>query len=364
MAELIVNRKRLIKNISHLNKYLNKHSIEWTLITKVLSGHKSVLKSILYDDEIKKVHSIGDSRLSSLKTIKQIRPDIVTFYIKPPAISYVKSVVSYADISINTSYQTIKALDEEAKKQNKNHRIIIMVELGELREGVMRQSLVKFYEKLFKLKNIKVIGLGANLGCMYGIEPTFDKLIQLCLYEQIIESKFDKKLEIISGGSSITLPLIGRKKIPNAVNHFRIGEAAFLGTSPLSNKRFKNLSTNAFEYKANIIEMAEKSRKPEGKISEANVGHTGGKLKGKSKFSYRALVDFGILDVDYKELKPKDENVNFFGTTSDLTVYDLGANITKSEKIKYKVGNKISFKPNYMAVARLMSSKFIKKIIF
>ncbi len=78
---------------------------------------------------------------------------------------------------------------------------------------------------------------------------------------------------------------------------------------------------------------------------------------------YTNIFDFGILDVDYKELKPKDENVNFFGTTSDLTVYDLGANITKSEKIKYKVGNKISFKPNYMAVARLMSSKFIKKII-
>lgn len=96
-------------------------------------------------------------------------------------------------------------------------------------------------EKIFHLSHIEVIGLGTNLGCMHGIEPTFDKLIQLSLFEQLIETRFKQKLELVSGGSSITLALIRKGKVPKGVNHFRVGEALFIGTSPLDNKRFLNM---------------------------------------------------------------------------------------------------------------------------
>jgi predicted amino acid racemase len=360
MAELVIKTNKILKNIKKMNSYLAQNNIKWTLVAKVLSGHRATLEKLLEDPEIKNLHSIGDSRLSNLKVIKKIRPDIVTMYIKPAAIQSVKNVVKYADISFNSSYSTLEALNEEAKKQGKIHRVVIMVEMGELREGVIRENIVDFYSRIFNLSNIQVIGLGTNLGCMYGVEPTYDKLIQLCLYEQLLETKFNKRLEIISGGSSITLPLISKKKIPKAVNHFRIGEAAFLGTSPLNNKKFRNLSTDTFEYDANIIEMEEKESNPDGVISDASIGHIQDPASNQKK-TYRAILDFGILDVDVNEITPKDKNVEFIGTTSDMTVYSLGANINRSQRLKYKVGNKIAFKPNYMAVARLMNSKFINK---
>ena len=62
--------------------------------------------------------------------IKQINPNVETIYIKPPAKRAVKSIVQYADISMNTEIETIKLLSEEAQKQNKVHKIIIMIELG------------------------------------------------------------------------------------------------------------------------------------------------------------------------------------------------------------------------------------------
>lgn len=363
MAELLVKTDKIIDNIKKLNDYLEKHDIEWSLISKVLSGDKQVLTKILNSPEIKRVHSIGDSRLSNLKNVKSIDPDIVTMYIKPPAIQYAKNVVSYSDISLNTSIDTIKALNKEAEAQNKVHRVIIMVELGELREGVTRDNLIEFYGSIFKLDNIDVIGLGTNLGCMYGVEPTYDKMIQLTLYKQLLEEMFNKKLELISGGSSITLPLIGRKKIPLTVNHFRIGEAAFLGTSPLTNKKFQSLSTDVFEYKSNILELEEKEYRPDGVLSEGNVGHTAAEGKEIGETSYKAILDFGILDVDVNEIKAKDKNVKFIGTTSDLTVYDLGENKRTDSKLKYKVGDKLSFTPTYMGAARLMTSKFIEKSV-
>jgi predicted amino acid racemase len=362
MASLNIDTNIILGNIKKLNELLGKYNIQWSIIMKVLSGDRKVLEAILNSEELQNIHSIGDSHLSCLKKIKQIRPDAVTLYIKPPAIDQVKNVISYADISLNSSIRTIEALNKEAKKQDKVHKIIVMIELGELREGVVREQILDFYKKVFKLSNIEVIGIGANLGCMYGIEPTFDKLIQLCLYKKIIELTFKKKIDLVSGGSSITLPLVGKGKRPQEVNHFRIGEAVFFGTSPFTNKRFRNLSTKGFEFKANIIEIAEKDTVPDGKIGEGNVGTVADTNSDRDK-AYRAVVDFGILDVDVNDLTPSDKNISFAGTTSDMTVYDVGENKGKGGKQKYHVGDQLIFKPNYMAVARLMNTPFIEKKI-
>lgn len=357
MAKLKIHPKRIIKNIEKMNSYISDQGKDWSLVTKVLNGHKHSLEKILTSEVIKGTHSIADSRISSLRTIKNIDNDIVTMYLKPPAKSMIKNVIRYADISLNTDFQTINLLNQEAKNQDVIHQIIIMIELGELREGVVRNRFLDFYEKVFNLSNIKVIGLGTNLGCMYGIEPTFDKLIQLCLYEQLIETRFNQNLELVSGGSSITLPLLKQKKVPEGVNHLRVGEAVFLGTSPLEQKKFMNLSTNAFEFVGNIVELQKKENQPDGIMGSGNVGHVETMDEEEIlKEEYKALLDFGVIDVDSTNLTPKNRQAQFLGTTSDLTVYSLGLDISKYQKEKL-----MHFKPNYMAVARLMNSKFIKK---
>jgi predicted amino acid racemase len=361
MAQLNIKTKYIISNIHKLLEMLKGQNIQLTLITKVLCGNKKVLEKLLTPEMVKKIHSFGDSRLSSLRMIKRINPEAKTMYIKPPARNLIKSIVECADISLNTSLTTIKELNKEAKKQKKIHKIIIMIEMGELREGVLRDDILDFYKKVFTLSNIEVIGLGTNLGCMYGIEPTYDKLIQLTLYRQLIEKSFKKKLPVISGGSSITLPLLKEGRIPPQVNNFRIGEAAFFGVSPLDNERFANLSEAAFEFEANVIELEKKSSVPEGNISEASIGHIS--KKEREGESYRAIVDYGILDVDYNELTPKDKNVSFFGTTSDMTVYDVGDKKKKDGTRCYSIHSTIKFKPTYMAVARLMNSRFIDKSV-
>lgn len=364
MAELIINTRKIVKNIKKLNSYLTQYNIQWSLIVKILSGNEAVLEKVLRDPVIEELHSIGDTRLSNLRKIRKIKPDIVTMYIKPPSTRYTTSVVEFADISFNTNYTTIVSLNQEAKKQKKIHKIIIMIEMGELREGVMGENLVEFYSRVFNLSNIKVIGIGTNLGCMYGIEPTYDKLVQLSLYKQLLEAKFKKIIPLISGGSSITLPLVGTGKRPKAINHFRIGEAVFLGTSPLNNKKFRNLSNDAFNFRANILELEKKVTTPIGKTSDSRVGHVAELKENNSpQRSYRAVLDFGKLDVDSSSLVPKNKNVKFVGITSDMTVFDVGSNEKQTGKVKkYKEGGKIYFKPSYMSVARLMNSKFIEKI--
>lgn len=360
MAVLRTDTDKIISNIKALSKFFKENSKEWSLITKVFSGDNDLLTRILIPEVLKDIHSIGDSRLSSLKKLKSIKPDLVTIYIKPPAIVYVEEVIKYADISLNTSYKTILALNKEAEKQKKIHKVIIMIELGELREGVTRNELIAFYETIFSLPNIDVIGLGSNLGCMYGVEPTYDKLLHLCLYKELLQAKFNQKLPLISGGSSITLPLLDLNSVPKDMNHFRIGEAAFFGKSPLNNSKFMDLYTDAFIFEANIIELYEKEIIPNGIINDANIGHTAGiDESNENTLTTKAILDFGLLDVNKDDIEFEDEDIKFVGITSDMMVIDLGENIKKDGKKKYSVGDKIKFIPYYMGVARLINSGFI-----
>ena len=364
MAELIIHTNKIKANIKSLSEYFESKNISWSLITKVFSGDQEFLKNILTEDVIQNINSVGDSRLTSLKNLKEVNPKMRTIYIKPPAAIYADAIVEYADISLNSSFSTIDALNQAALKKGKVHKIIIMVELGELREGVGREDLLSFYEKVFKMEFIEVIGIGSNLGCMHGVEPTFDKLLQLSLYRELISTKFNRELPLVSGGTSITLPLVEDNTIPKDINHFRIGEAAFFGLSPLNNKQFKNLHTDTFEFRANIIELEQKKLVPDGVISDANIGHTAEQDEniGAGEVSYKAILDFGLLDLNVEDIDSIDQDIELVGVTSDMTVIDLKKNKNKDGTDKYKVGDQLEFTPTYMAVARLLNSKFIEKV--
>ena len=331
MAFLTLDIKKLKSNFDYLNTLFKKNEIEWTVVTKLLSGNNQLLTELLKFD----IKQVADSRISNLKTIKSINPKVETIYIKPPAKRSISSIIKYADISMNTEIETIKLLSKEAKKQNKTHKIIITIELGELREGVLGEDLIDFYENIFKLENIKVVGIGTNLSCLYGVLPNHDKLIQLSLYEQLIEAKFNKQIPYVSGGSSVTIPLIFQNLLPKGINHFRVGETLFLGTDVYNNTKFKKMHSDVFTLYSEIIELNEKPIVP--------IGEMGTNVEGESysfdqskigETSYRAIIDLGLLDADMDHLEFADRSLKFAGASPDMIVFDLGA-----MKKHYKVGD-------------------------
>ena len=355
MAFINLDINKLKMNYDYLENLFSKYSIQWSVVTKMFCGNKDFLTELLNFG----IPQVCDSRISNLRTIKSIKPDIETIYIKPPAKRAVANVIKYADVSMNTQIETIKLLSKEAIKQNKIHKVIIMIELGELREGVMGEDFIEFYREVFKLENIEVIGIGANLSCLYGVLPNHDKLIQLSLYKQLIEAQFNKKLKYVSGGSSVTIPLIFQNLLPKGVNHFRVGETLFLGTDVYHNNTIENMQSDVFRLYAEIIELIEKPLVPSGEMGTNVEGLTyefDQQLIGQT--SYRAIIDIGLLDVEEKHITPLDSDLSFVGASSDMIVMDLGEN-----NKNYKVGDLLEFKMDYMGVLRLINSRYIDKYV-
>jgi predicted amino acid racemase len=353
MAFIELDKKKLQHNYQYLNGLFKSKDIEWGIVTKVLCGNKTYLKEVLALG----INQVCDSRVSNLRVIKELKPDMVTIYIKPPAKRSIPNVVTYADISFNTEFETIKELAKEAKRQNKIHKIIIMIEMGDLREGVMRDEFIRFYSRIFELSHIEVVGIGTNLNCLSGVLPNQDKLIQLCLYKELIEAKFNKNIPLVSGGSSVTIPLIFKQLLPSGISHFRVGETLFFGNDIYHNTPIKYMENNIFRLYAEIIELSEKPKVPEGAMGVNVAGHSITINEDDyGKTSHRAILDIGLLDVAEKCIKPIDDQIEFVGASSDMIVVDIGRN-----KNKYKVGDLLGFRLTYLGVLSVLNSNYIEK---
>lgn len=357
MAYVTLNKENLISNFNYLKKLFEENKTEWAIVSKLLCGSEEYLK-ILCDMDI---NEICDSRISNLKLIKEINPNINTVYIKPPAKDNIEEVVRYADVSFNTEFSTIKWISEEAVKQGKTHKIIIMIELGDLREGVLGDDLTDFYKTVFELPNIEITGIGSNLNCLYGVLPSADKLLQLSLYKKLIEAQFNQRIPWVTGGTSVVIPLLFKKQIPVDMNHFRIGETLYFGNNLITNEVIEGMNDDVFRLHSQIIEINEKPKVPVGvmevnpsgevfEIDESNYG----------KSSYRALIDIGVLDISTTDfLIPQNKDIEIVGASSDMIVIDLGEN-----KAGRKVGDILEFKLKYMGALRVFNSEYIdKKVI-
>jgi ornithine racemase len=291
-----------------------------------------------------------------LRMVKQINPEIQTVYIKPPAKRSIKSIVKYADVSFNTQIETIKWLSEEACAQNGKHKVVIMIEMGDLREGVMGEEVVHFYSQVFELPNIEVVSFGTNLNCLHGVMPSHDKLIQLSLYKQLIEAKFNRTIPFVTGGTSVVIPLIFNGQLPKGINHFRIGETLFFGLNLFTGEVIEGMQGDVIKLYAEVIEliikpkvpMGEMEANPSGEVYEINEEDYG-------KTAYRAILDLGLLDISPEFLIPEHSGIEISGASSDMLVLDLG------DESRYKVGDLVPFRLKYMGALGLMNSNYIEK---
>ncbi len=355
MNRVVINLEALYHNLITIDGWMKRHGATWTVVTKVLCGHRDTLRALHGFG----AQSIGESRLENLEVIQQAIPGVETWYLRLPHLSAVEDVVRLSDVSLNSETGIIRELDKAAAKQGRQHRIIIMIELGDLREGILPGTLVRFYEDVFDLPHIQVLGIGSNLGCLAGAIPNVDQFMQLVLYRELLELKFDLSMTTLSAGASVALPLLLEGNLPRAINHFRIGEAIFLGTDLISGGVLPGLRNDTVELEAEVIEIKEKALTP--------MGETGTQTPFQSDIQgdfspgqrgYRALVSVGNLETDVAGLTPVNPDHQIAGASSDVTVVNVGDEIGEM-----RVGSRIRFRPNYGALLRMMSGIYVDRVV-
>lgn len=333
-------------NVKKTKALLAEKAINMMAVTKVFCAVKPLV-DVLNEESIT---YLADSRLENLKKIKT---DALKVLLRLPSHSSVRETVEYADISLNSEWKTIKHLNEEAKSMNKIHKIILMIDVGDLREGVFyKEDLQDIVMNIEALKNIELYGLGTNVTCYGGVLPTSETTQKLDASVKHVETITGRKLPIVSGGNSSHLAFL--ETTPTSINNLRIGEALVLGRETSYGKILEGLHDDVFTLKAEIIELKKKPTYPEGEIGMNAFGKTP-EFEDKG-IRQRAIISLGKQDVDYTELIPKDDNVTILGSSSDHIILD----VTDSET-RYEVGDILAFKLTYGSILSLMTSPYVEK---
>jgi predicted amino acid racemase len=274
--------------------------------------------------------------------------------LRVPALSEVNDVIEFVDISLNSELDTLKALSAAAVHKGKVHDVLVMTDLGDLREGLWPNEVITFMSEALKLTGIRIVGLGTNLSCFAGVMPGKHNMNQLLDLAHHIEQTLNLPLKMISGINSSGLELIAGKQMPQGINHARIGEAILLGRETIHRNPWPDTYQDAFTLHAEIIELNQKPSLPIGERSEDAFGalplfEDRGQLK-------RALLNVGREDIDVDGIMPLGENAGIIGASSGY----LGLDLTKV-KTPLHVGDELSFQLNYGALIAAMTSEYVYK---
>jgi len=345
-----MNLRHLQHNVEYLANEL-KYLDEMYVVTKVYSAHEVVVDKF-YEWGIR---HFADSRIQNLKAIKDKYPDVKTLQLRLPMACEVDELVIYADCSLNSEISTIKLVDEAAKKAGKVHEIILMVDVGDLREGIMFDSDYKsFVKEIVNLENVKLVGIGTNVTCYGSVIPTKDTIQTLVDIRDALEQEFNIKMPVISGGNSSSLYLHFEGIMPKGVTNLRIGDAFMSGVEAAYSKEIPNMHHDVFQLEAQIIEIKDKPSYP---IGELGVNAFGEVVEYEDVGAHtRAIVAIGRQDVSQDDIVPLDESITLLGSSSDHLILEV-------PKGKYEVGDTISFKLKYGGVLSLFTSKYVEKHI-
>ncbi|WDV44155.1 ornithine racemase Orr [Clostridiaceae bacterium M8S5] len=343
-----------LNKIKHNTKVLidmcNKNNVDIAAVTKVFCANKEVVEAIVSCG----IKYLADSRINNLKQLQHI--DLKKILLRLPMQSRVNEIVKYADISLNSEIETVKLLSKAALELGKIHGVILMLDLGDLREGLFNEEKVdEFVNNIKKLDGVKLIGIGTNLTCYGGVIPKYDNLSKLSYYKKKIEDMIGYDLEIISGGNSSNIYLLQEGNMPSDINMLRLGEALALGRETAFGNQIENMYDDCFIMKAELIELQEKPSVP---IGEIGMDAFGNKPEFEDKgIIKRAICAIGRQDISLEDIIPLDKDISIIGGSGDHLLLD----VTKCKD--YKVGDVISFKLTYTGILRSSTSEYVDKVL-
>lgn len=349
-----VNRQKLYENLVYLTEYLNARGIEVAAVTKAFSAWPELME--IYDS-VENIRWYADARLENFvdyptSSVKE------RLLLRIPMISEAPQVIRQADISLNSEIETIRTLNEVGAQIDITHKIILMIDFGDLREGIFDdRELFEYVGEIKEMSHINLCGIGTNLTCYGGVLPTTEILQRMVDYRDALEKEFDIEIELISGGNSSSLYLLEEGQgFPEGVNMLRIGEAYILGIETAHGQPIPHMHQDAFTLFGEIIEYRDKPSMP--------IGETGLNAFGdKPTFVDRGIMKRGIIalgkqDVDHTKITPVDPRLEVIGSSSDHMIIDF----TKAAD-DYALGGEVAFKMGYGSLLAVFTSKYIKKYI-
>jgi predicted amino acid racemase len=346
---LEIDLDKIHHNATTLVDRLTRRGIAVTGVTKAVLGSPEIVGAWLRAG----VTALGDSRIENVESMRRAGVPAAIRLIRSPMLSQADQAVALAEVSYNTEIDIIAKLSSAARKAGKMHGVVLMIELGDLREGIMPSDLEITVRDTLRLPNIVLRGIGTNLACRNGVTPDARNMAELSALADSIETTFDITLDIVSGGNSANLQWALSGADTGRINDLRLGESLLLGREPLHRRPIDGLHTDAITLVAEVIESKVKPTQPWGEQAQTAFGDT-------PVVADRDRITQTILAIGRQDIDP-------YGLDAPCGIEVLGASsdhlIVASDRDELAVGAEVTFQLNYSALVRAMTSPFVAKVV-
>jgi predicted amino acid racemase len=295
---------------------------------------------------------LADSRIENFQRMEEAGIRGPFLLLRLPTLSEVEAIVGHAEYSLNSEISVIRGLSEAALKNDTVHKVILMVELGDLREGVMPQDLEAITEEVLPLKGVKLVGIGSNLGCYGGVEPDDKNMSLLSSLAQGLEKKYRLQLQFVSIGCSNTFTWLKAVQETKRIDNVRVGDALLLGGRDLKEHGIPGLYYDAFTLIAEVIEAKTKPSVPWGEIGLDAFGSIP-KFEDRGEMR-RLILNIGRQDFFFTLIYPRVD-IEILGASSDHLLAD-------GRRTGLQVGDEVAFDLDYGAMLVAMTSPYVQKI--
>lgn len=347
-----VDCERIRRNTQAIVAACARRNIQVVGVTKATCGHPQVAQAILAGG----VSLLAESRLSHVRRLRQGGIDAGIMLLRLPALSEVDAVVQLTQVSLNSQVETVRALSRAATRQGLVHQVVLMIETGDRREGVMPEEALGAARQMVGLPNIDLVGIGANVSCIGGVLPTRDNTQLLVDVTEELERALGVRFPVVSGGHTASLALLERDEMPARVNQLRVGEGILLGVDSAGDWPLPVPYQDVFTIVAEVVEIDTKPSMPEGPITVDAFGRT--PHWEDLGLRRRAILAMGEQDLRVDGLRPRRPEIAMVGASSDHLVVD----VTEADPPVH-LGDELEFVPNYAAVATAMASYDVTRVI-
>lgn len=346
--QIACDLNKLRHNAAWLAGACRKAGIQIYAVTKALCGDPDIAAA-LYDA----VDGFADSRVPNLQRLPAGKPKMLLRIGDPEEA---RDIVAHADLSLQSEQVTILALGRAAQALQRAHKVVLMVDLGDLREGLLytdRDAILRTARAVKDAPGLTLEGIGVNLTCLGGILPDQENLGRLCEIAAWLRQELDVPLPLVSGGNSSSVGMLLRGQMPSGITHLRIGETMLLDSDTATGQPFGLLNPDAFTLTARLGEVQCKPSRP--------IGSTGPNAFGERvTFEDRGLMRRGIAligrqDTDAEGITPRDPCIRVLGASSDHLALDL------SGAPEYQVGDLVHFGVGYGALLKAYTSAYVAK---
>jgi predicted amino acid racemase len=346
---LEIDLEKIRHNAATLASRLKARGIAVTGVTKATLGNPLIAGVLLQAG----VRGLGDSRIENIETMRHAGVRAAMTLIRSPMMSQADRVVAHADVSFNTELDVISKLSIAARRAGRTHGVVLMIELGDLREGIMPEDLERMVRETLRFPNIRLRGIGTNLACRSGVSPDTRNMTELSVLADSIDATFGPILDIVSGGNSGNLGWALGGADTGRINDLRLGESLLFGLETLQRQPIDGLHTDAVMLVAEVIESKVKPSKPWGVIAQTAFG---AKPPAEDRGAIaQSILAIGCQDTDPDGLLPPP-GITVIGASSDHLIVDTGPH-------PLPVGAEITFRLTYSALLRAMTSSFVTKVV-